>query len=295
MIESPDVPARPARFSILSRLRSFVFAWNGLRWLVRSEHNARVHLAASIATAAAGLILQISASDWRWLFLAMALVWLAEAFNTAIEQLCNRIEPGFDPVIGRIKDVSAGAVLVASVAAAGIGLLTLGPPLWAMVSARPFASAMFTQASAEAMQPVRKGEVVTTVALKPYDWRTDPRCLVAGAHYAPELGEMPEEGAIRWRAPHRFAGTLNTNFEGWSFTVSGKEIAGAESADTYWADVRYSGSQIEFAPEPRVYRVTFIGREALCNPQRLGEKSVGGASAPNVVRVDRFSSIERVK
>jgi diacylglycerol kinase (ATP) len=75
----------------------------------------------------------MSAGEWRWLFLAMALVWLAEAFNTAIEKLCDRIEPGFDPAIGRIKDVSAGAVLIASFAAALIGVLTLAPPLWALV------------------------------------------------------------------------------------------------------------------------------------------------------------------
>lgn len=72
-------------------------------------------------------------NDWRWLVLAMAMVWLAEAFNTAIEELCDRIEPGFDLVIGRIKDIAAGAVLIASLAAALIGVLTLGPPLWVLV------------------------------------------------------------------------------------------------------------------------------------------------------------------
>ncbi|TDW63278.1 diacylglycerol kinase (ATP) [Novosphingobium sp. PhB55] len=118
-------------FSPRARLRSFLFAGRGLRWLVRDEHNARLHLAASLGVVVAGFWLEISAADWRWLVLAMALVWLAEAFNTAVEGLCDRIHPEFDPAIGRIKDLGAGGVLVASIAAALIGVLTLGPPLLA--------------------------------------------------------------------------------------------------------------------------------------------------------------------
>ncbi len=73
--------------------------------------------------------MRLSLAEWCWLVLAIALVWLAEAFNTAIEDICDRICPDFDPAIGRIKDLAAGGVLVASLAAATIGLLTLGPPL----------------------------------------------------------------------------------------------------------------------------------------------------------------------
>lgn len=122
------------RFSIMARLKSFRYAIRGLRWLVQEEHNARVHLAASLGALGAGLVLRVSATDWRWLFLAIALVWMAEAFNTAIEDLCNRICPDFDPAIGRIKDLAAAGVLVASLVAAAIGLLTLGPPLLALLS-----------------------------------------------------------------------------------------------------------------------------------------------------------------
>ncbi|MGN7999264.1 diacylglycerol kinase family protein [Sphingomonas sp. 22176] len=116
-------------FRIASRLKSFRYAIRGLRLLVREEHNARVHLAASLCAAGAGAALRLSLAEWRWLVLAIALVWLAEAFNTAIEDLCDRICPDFDPAIGRIKDLAAGGVLVASLAAAAIGVLTLGPPL----------------------------------------------------------------------------------------------------------------------------------------------------------------------
>jgi len=116
-------------FSVRARLKSFTFAGRGLRWLVTEEHNAWLHLVASLLVIAAGLALQISSSDWRWLVSAIATVWLAETFNTAIEDLCDRISPEFDPAIGRIKDLAAAGVLIASVAAALIGLLTLAPPL----------------------------------------------------------------------------------------------------------------------------------------------------------------------
>ncbi|WP_245824738.1 diacylglycerol kinase family protein [Sphingomonas azotifigens] len=129
MRDPSDHQTVPKAFRISARLKSFRYAIRGLRVLVREEHNARVHLAASLGAVAAGAALGLSLPEWRWLVLAIALVWLAEAFNTAIEDLCDRICPDFDPAIGRIKDLAAGGVLVASLAAAAIGLLTLGPPL----------------------------------------------------------------------------------------------------------------------------------------------------------------------
>lgn len=133
MPKIPEVRASQALFSVRARLKSFTFAGRGLRWLVTDEHNAWLHVAASLLATAAGLLLQISVSDWRWLVSAIATVWLAEAFNTAIENLCDRISPEFDTAIGRIKDLSAGGVLIASITAALIGLLTLVPPLLARV------------------------------------------------------------------------------------------------------------------------------------------------------------------
>ena len=117
------------RFSGRARLSSFAHAIDGLRLLLRQEHNARVHLAATLLVIAAAATASLSWSDWRWLVAAIALVWMAEAFNTAIEQLCNRVSPGFDPTIKRVKDLAAGAVLIASTAAALIGLLTFLPHL----------------------------------------------------------------------------------------------------------------------------------------------------------------------
>jgi diacylglycerol kinase (ATP) len=129
MTEIRQTPKLATRFTFQARLKSFVFAGRGLRWLVQEEHNSWVHAAASVVAVTAGLILKVSVADWRWIVIAIAMVWLAEAFNTAIEDLCNRICPEFDPAIGRIKDLAAGGVLIASIAAAVIGILTLAPYL----------------------------------------------------------------------------------------------------------------------------------------------------------------------
>lgn len=127
-------PSSKTSFSLKARLASLRFAARGLAYLFRDEHNAWVHLAAAIAVIATGSMLRLSTQDWRWLVLAIALVWLSEAFNTAIEDLCNHVTPGFHPAIGRVKDIAAGAVLIAAVAAGIIGLMTLGPPLLATVA-----------------------------------------------------------------------------------------------------------------------------------------------------------------
>lgn len=126
-------PLKRSHFSARARLKSFAYAGRGLRWLIRDEHNAWLHLGASAAVIVAGLVLQLSLDDWRWLALAIALVWAAEAINTAIEELCDHVSPEFDRSIGRIKDLAAGAVLIASAAAALIGLLTLGPPILQLI------------------------------------------------------------------------------------------------------------------------------------------------------------------
>lgn len=128
MSNRPNPPSAKAGFSVRARLKSFVYAGRGLRWLAQDEHNAWVHLAASVAVIVAGLALHIPLDDWRWLVFAIAFVWVTEAINTAVEELCDFVSPDFAQAIGRVKDLAAGAVLAASLAAAVIGLLTLGPP-----------------------------------------------------------------------------------------------------------------------------------------------------------------------
>lgn len=116
-----------APFSLAARAKSFLYAFAGLGHMLRTQHNAWVHLAASLGVAVAGFALRLTAADWRWLIAAMALVWIAEAVNTAFEHLCDVVSPQFHASVKLSKDIAAGAVLLAAVAAALIGATVFWP------------------------------------------------------------------------------------------------------------------------------------------------------------------------
>jgi diacylglycerol kinase (ATP) len=117
-------------WTLAARVQSFRYAFAGVRALFATEPHAWVHLVATVAVVSLAAMLGLAAADWCWLVLAIGLVWVAEAFNTALESLADATAPDPDPRVGRAKDVAAGAVLLASMAAAIIGFLVLGPPLW---------------------------------------------------------------------------------------------------------------------------------------------------------------------
>lgn len=110
------------------RVGSFGHAFRGLGRLVR-EPNAKIHAFASLVVIALGILLRVSAQDWALLALAVGMVWVAEAANTALETLCDALKPEQDPGVGQAKDVSAAAVLLAAVTAAALGALVFLPRL----------------------------------------------------------------------------------------------------------------------------------------------------------------------
>jgi len=118
-------------FSLASRLRSLTFACRGIALVVRTQHNAWLHAAATVLVVAAGLVLGIGALEWSALVLAIAAVWTAEAMNTGLEFLADAVTTETHPLIGKAKDAAAGAVLLAALGAVAVGLLILGPPLLA--------------------------------------------------------------------------------------------------------------------------------------------------------------------
>lgn len=118
-------------FSVTARLRSFRYAFRGIAVTLRSQHNAWIHAAASVAVVGMGLWLDVGAADWCWLVLAMMAVWAGEAGNTAVERLADASVPEPHPLVRDAKDAAAGAVLIAALGAVVIGLLVLGPPLLA--------------------------------------------------------------------------------------------------------------------------------------------------------------------
>jgi diacylglycerol kinase (ATP) len=114
-------------FGWKERMRSFRHAIRGIVRLVRTQHNVRIHAVAALAVAGAALGLHVSAGDWCWIILAIAMVWTAEAFNTALEFLADAASPDYHPLVREAKDIAAGAVLVTAVAAAIIGGIILWP------------------------------------------------------------------------------------------------------------------------------------------------------------------------
>ena len=116
---------RPFQFT--GRIRSFKFALVGLWTMLKSQHNAWIHLCLTVGVVAAGFLLDVSAAEWCALILAMMAVWTAEALNTAFEFLADAASPDFHPLVKRAKDVAAGAVLFSAVGSVAIGILVLGP------------------------------------------------------------------------------------------------------------------------------------------------------------------------
>jgi diacylglycerol kinase (ATP) len=125
-------PARPAgnpAFTVGGRLRSFRYAFAGIAFMLRTQHNAWLHLAATIIVVTAGVVLRISNEDWRWLAVALVLVWVSEAVNTAFEHLCDMVSPDFHASVKISKDIAAGAVLIAAIGAVALGVLVFLPYL----------------------------------------------------------------------------------------------------------------------------------------------------------------------
>jgi diacylglycerol kinase len=120
-------------FNISNRLQSFVHAKSGLGFMLRTQHNAWLHLAATLTVVAAALFLGVGLEDWRWLVVAIVTVWVAESFNTAVEHVCDVVSPGYSVSVKRAKDLAASAVLVCAAGAVFVGAVTLWPYVKALV------------------------------------------------------------------------------------------------------------------------------------------------------------------
>jgi diacylglycerol kinase (ATP) len=114
-------------FSLSGRLKSMGHALDGIRTLLRDQHNAWIHALATVAVLAAGFYFYVSSTEWIALILAITIVWVAEALNTALEYLCDVVSPEFHPLVKKSKDIAAGAVLMAAMGAAAVGVIVFLP------------------------------------------------------------------------------------------------------------------------------------------------------------------------
>ncbi len=103
--------------------------------MLRTQRNAWIHAVVSTAVFALGLWLGLSRMEWAIILLTIAVVWMAEFVNTALEAVVDLASPDIHPLAKVGKDVAAAAVLVGAATAVLVGLLILGPPLWARLSA----------------------------------------------------------------------------------------------------------------------------------------------------------------
>ena len=116
-------------WTLRDRLRSFTFAFAGLKILLKTQHNSWIHLAVTGVVLAVGVMLRITAIEWCVLTLTMASVWITETLNTAIEFLTDLVSPEFHPIAGQVKDLAAAAVLISAMGAAIVGLIVFLPKI----------------------------------------------------------------------------------------------------------------------------------------------------------------------
>lgn len=97
--------------------------------MLKTQHNAWLHFVATVVVLGAGFYLNLKNEDWRWIVVAMMMVWTAEAFNTAVEYVCDVVSPTYSDAVKHAKDIAAGAVLICAMGAAFIGVLIFFPYL----------------------------------------------------------------------------------------------------------------------------------------------------------------------
>ncbi len=109
------------------QMRSFGYAWNGLKACIGQEQHLDFHLLAAVVVTVCGWLLGISRMEWIAVTLCIGMVIAAELFNTAIETLTDLVSPEWNALAGKAKDIAAGAVLVTAAAAAVVGLIVFTP------------------------------------------------------------------------------------------------------------------------------------------------------------------------
>jgi len=111
-------------------VQSFRHAWDGLAYVLRTQRNARIHVAIGALVVAVGLWLRLDVVRWSVLALTIGAVWAGETLNTAVEAVVDLLSPEYHDRAKVAKDVAAGAVLLLGLMAIVVGVLVLGPPLW---------------------------------------------------------------------------------------------------------------------------------------------------------------------
>ncbi len=117
------------KFSLSNRLMSFYYAFNGLKILLKEEHNSRIHFVAAVLAIILGIVFDLNLYEWIALIFSIGFVITTEIINTSIENIADFISPDKNEKIKKIKDLSAAAVLISALTALSIGLIVFIPKL----------------------------------------------------------------------------------------------------------------------------------------------------------------------
>ncbi len=125
---------RKKSFSFKARLISFRYAFRGIGHLFKEEHNSWIHLSVTILVIIAGLWFKLSVQEWMFIIFAIGFVFVAEIFNSAVENLGDAITKEENEKIGKAKDLAAAGVLLSAIVSAIIGLIIFIPHFLSMLS-----------------------------------------------------------------------------------------------------------------------------------------------------------------
>lgn len=116
-------------WSLKKRVQSFRHALAGIKFVLQTQPNAKIHALATAAAIALSIILKIDRIEWMGILLAIMAVWTAESVNTAFESLCDVASPEFHPLVKSAKDAAAGAVLFSAAGALLLAAIVFMPKM----------------------------------------------------------------------------------------------------------------------------------------------------------------------
>ena len=118
------------KWSWIRQLKSFQYAFQGVVFMVKTQHNSWIHCVAALAAILLSFYFRINRIEWLFIVFSIGLVFLTELINTALEALTDIVSPEKHEMAGRVKDLAAGAVLIAAITALIIGLIIFIPKIF---------------------------------------------------------------------------------------------------------------------------------------------------------------------
>ena len=118
------------KFKVKDRIKSFGYAFRGIKLLIKGEHNAWIHILVTIVSVILGFYYKINTTEWFAIIISIGMVLMAETFNSSIEELADKVNPEQDIKIKNTKDLAAGAVLISAIMAIVIGSIIFVPKIF---------------------------------------------------------------------------------------------------------------------------------------------------------------------